>query len=68
MAMVLVVLMESVVEWGVVKLVIILMVHQWLSFPIMSHTLGHHQQHLTSMDSVFSASLWPFILATFLSS
>ena len=35
---------------------------------VISHTLGHKQQHLTSVVSVFQASLWPFILATFLSS
>ena len=35
---------------------------------VTSHTLGHKQQHLTSMVSVLLASWWPFILATFLSS
>ena len=33
---------------------------------VISHTLGHKQQHLTSMVSVFWASLWPFILAIYL--
>lgn len=58
---------EMAMEWVVVTLVTMLIVHPWMSFP--SHAPHSGSQHsLTSRVSVFLASLWPFILATLLSS
>lgn len=58
---------EMAMEWVVVNLVIMLMIHPWVSFP--RHAPHSGSQHsLTSRVSVFLASLWPFILATLLSS